>query len=87
MWTGFLRVQDRFPVKTEFSGKEEFLIVEKECDLMVNLRDDEVIRRVFVGEKLRKGDSWVDKENGDFACVLQDGDEAFVRKDCVRSVG
>ena len=80
-----LRVQERFPVKTELFGKEEFVIAEKECDLMVNLRDDEVIRRASVGEKLRKVASWVDRENRDFVCVLQDGDEAFVRKDCVRS--
>lgn len=81
-----LRVQDRFPVKADFFGKEETVIVEKECDLMVNLRDDEVIRRTSVGERLSKVDSWEEKENGDFVCVLQDGDKAFVRKDCVRLV-
>ena len=79
-----LRVQDRFPVKTTFSRKEESVIVEKECDLRVNLKDDEVIRRISVGEKLRKVVDWEEKENGDFVCVLQDGDKAFVRKDCVR---
>ena len=79
-----LRVQDRFAVKPTFSRKEEFVIVEKECDLMVNLRDDEVIRRVSVGEKLRKVDDCAEKENGDFVCVLQDGDKALVRMDCVR---
>ena len=81
-----LRVQDRFPVKADFFGKEETVIVEKECNLMVNLRDDEVIRRTSVGERLSKVDSWEEKENGDFVCVLQDGDKAFVRKDCIRLV-
>lgn len=81
-----LRIQDRFPIKSESFSEEGFVLVEKECDLMVNLRDDEVIRRVSVGEKLSKVDHWIKKENGDFVCVLQDGDKAFVRKDCVRLV-
>ena len=79
-----LRVQERFPTETVLSDKGEFVLVEKECDLMVNMTDDEVIRRVAIGEKLSKVDSWSGKENRDYVCVLQDNDKAFVRKDCIR---
>ena len=60
--------------------------VEHDCDVIVypNENPQEVIRTAFAGEKLEVISIQSQGETSEYVAVLQDGESAYVRKNCVR---